>query len=579
MPPSHLRLAALALTSLFPCLAAAQADTGASLAELRQMSARFVRTPLVVDTSKLTGGDRKALVKLIEAARIVDELYLDQVWSGNAAEYERLRADHSPLGRARLHYFWVNKEPWSRLDGEKAFLPGVPRRKPLGAAFYPEDMTAADFETWVATLSPKEAEEAKGFYSVIRTGKDCAVPKCYQSVPYGVAYKDDLNRIGALLREAAKLTSNTSLRRFLTTRADAFLSNDYYESDVAWMDLDAPLDITIGPYETYTDEVFGYKAAFEAYVNIRDDRETAKLGFFGKRLQELEDHLPEDPQYRNAKLGALSPISVVNQVISTGDGAHDIATAAYNLPNDDRVVQEKGSKRVMLKNVQEAKFRQILVPIGERVLTAPARKYMNFDWFFTHILAHELMHGLGPHQISVDHRATNPRLELKSLYAPIEEAKADVTGLWALQYMLDHAAAMKLNEVVAVGPESERQLYSTYLASMFRILRFGPTEAHGRGMALQINFLLDHGALHTSAGGEFEIDYARIKDAFRDLDHALLTVEARGDAAGADQLLKSGAIRPEIQAALDRLKDLPTDIEPQLITAEAIAPRAMPVHQ
>jgi hypothetical protein len=405
------------------------------------------------------------------------------------------------------------------------------------------------------------------------------VPKCYQSVPYSVAYRDDLNRIGALLREAAKLTANTSLRRFLTTRADAFLSNDYYESDIAWMDLDAPLDITIGPYETYTDEVFGYKAAFEAYVNIRDDRETAKLGFFGKRLQELEDHLPEDPQYRNAKLGALSPISVVNQVISTGDGAHDIATAAYNLPNDDRVVQEKGSKRVMLKNVQEAKFRQILVPIGEQVLTAPARKYMSFDWFFTHILAHELMHGLGPHQISVDHRATNPRLELKSLFAPIEEAKADVTGLWALQYMLDHAAAMKLNEVVAVGPDSERQLYSTYLASMFRILRFGPTEAHGRGMALQINFLLEHGALHTTAGGEFEIDYARIKDAFRDLDHALLTVEARGDAAGADQLLKSGAIRPEVQAALDRLKDLPTDIEPQLITAEAIAPRAMPVHQ
>ena len=573
MPRSFVHLAVLALTGFLPGLVFAQADTGASLAELRRMSARFVRTPLVVDTSALTGGDRKALVKLIEAARIVDDLYLDQVWSGNAAEYERLRADHSPLGRARLHYFWVNKGPWSRLDGETAFVPGVPRRKPLGAAFYPEDMTAADFEAWVATLPPPEAEQAKGFYGVIRAGKECAAPKCYHSVPYSEAYQDKLDRIGALLRAAATLTGNASLRRFLTTRADAFRSNDYYESDIAWMDLDAPLDITIGPYETYTDEVFGYKAAFEAYVNIRDDQESAKLSFFGKQLQELENNLPEDPQFRNAKLGALSPISVVNQVISSGDGAHDVATAAYNLPNDERVVQEKGSKRVMLKNVQEAKFRQILVPIGERVLTAPARKYLNFEWFFTHILAHELMHGLGPHQITVDHRATNPRLELKSLYGPIEEAKADVTGLWALQYMLDHAAAMKLHEVIAVGPDSERQLYSTYVASMFRILRFGPTEAHGRGMALQINFLIDHGALHTSAGGDFEIDYARIKDAFRDLDHALLTVEAQGDVAGARELLQSGAIRPEIQAALDRLTDLPTDIEPELITAEAIAPR------
>ena len=253
MPPSLLRLAALSLASLLPGIVSAEADSSASLAELRQMSARFVRTPLVVDTRALTSGDRKALVKLIEAARIVDGLYLDQVWSGNAAEYDRLRADHSPLGRARLHYFWVNKGPWSRLDGEKAFLSGVPLRKPLGAAFYPEDMTAADFETWVATLPPPEAEQAKGFYSVIRTGKDCGAPKCYRSVPYSEAYQDELSRIGELLREAAKLTGNASLRRFLTTRADAFRSNDYYASDVAWMHMDAQVAIIIGPDETYSD--------------------------------------------------------------------------------------------------------------------------------------------------------------------------------------------------------------------------------------------------------------------------------------------------------------------------------------
>ena len=205
------------------------------------------------------------------------------------------------------------------------------------------------------------------------------------------------------------------------------------------MDLDAPLDITIGPYETYNDELFGYKAAFEAYVNLRDDEETAKLSAFTAHLQEIENNLPIDPQYRNPKLGAAAPIRVVDEILSAGDGAHGVQTAAYNLPNDDRVVQQKGSKRVMLKNVQEAKFRSVLLPIARRTLSKSAMVDVSFEPFFTHILAHELMHGLGPHQIKVQGRDTTPREELKELYSAIEEAKADVTGLFALQYMMDHA--------------------------------------------------------------------------------------------------------------------------------------------
>ena len=579
------RRAGMALAMLLPCLFWAQtsvgaeagggagsgAGSGASLAELRQMTGRFVPTPLVVEIQGLDAGDRQALIKLIQAARIMDRLYLQQLWSGNVAEYQRLRADHSELGRARRHYFWLNKGPWSSIDDQKAFLPGVPTRKPMGANFYPTDMSAADFAAWTNTLPPADAQQAKGFYSVIRARKDCGEPKCYQSVPYSEAYKDDLSHAAALLREAAALTPDASLRRFLHARADAFVTNDYYASDVAWMDLDAPLDVTIGPYETYTDEIFGYKAAFEAYVNIRDARETAKLQFFGQHLQELESNLPEEPQYRSPRLGALSPISVVNEVISAGDGAHGVMTAAYNLPNDDRVVQEKGSKRVMLKNVQQAKFKQILTPIAARVLTAQERQYVSFDWFFTHILAHELMHGLGPHQIKVEGRATNPRQELKGLYAPLEEAKADITGLWALQYMLDHAERLGLRQVIATGPNSERQLYSTYLASMFRSLRFGQTEAHGRGMAMQMNFFIERGAVHARPTGEFEIDYSRMKDTVRDLDRALLTVEAHGDFEGAAKLLQMATIRPEVKAALQRLSDLPTDIEPVFVTADQLA--------
>ena len=215
---------------------------------------------------------------------------------------------------------------------------------------------------------------------------------------------------------------------------------------MAWMDLDAPLDITIGPYETYNDELFGYKAAFEAYVNLRDDEETAKLSAFTAHLQDIENNLPIDPQYRNSKLGAAAPIRVVDEILSAGDGAHGVQTAAYNLPNDDRVVQQKGSKRVMLKNVQEAKFRSVLLPIARRTLTHDAMVDVSFEPFFTHILAHELMHGLGPHQIKVGDRDTTPREELKGLYGAIEECKADVTGLFALQYMMDHAKEMGLEQ-------------------------------------------------------------------------------------------------------------------------------------
>jgi len=274
------------------------------------MAARFARVPLRVDTSKLSAGDRAALVKLIDAGRVVNHIFLQQIWSGNLALYDKLRMDNSPLGKARLEYFWLNKGPWSDLDEHKAFLSGVPERKPQGADFYPENITREEFESWAKTLSPDARAQAEGFFTVIRRAPDGKL----QAVPYSEAYKKDLTACAQDLRDAAKLTDNATLKHFLETRAAAFLSNDYYASDVAWMDLDAPLDVTIGPYETYNDEVFGYKAAFEAYINIRDDAETAKLRFFGDHMQEVENNLPIDAKYRNPKIGALSPIRVVNEV-------------------------------------------------------------------------------------------------------------------------------------------------------------------------------------------------------------------------------------------------------------------------
>ncbi|HEU5453019.1 MAG TPA: hypothetical protein VFU76_13585, partial [Terriglobales bacterium] len=506
-------LAGIAALMLTTSLAAQDA------AQLQKMAARFAPTPLRVNTSRLSSGDSQALPKLIEAARILNHIYMQQLWSGDLALYERLKADKSALGQARLRYFWINKGPFDDLDEFKSFIPGAPSRKPLGGNFYPEDLTKEAFESWANNLPADQKADALGFFTVIRQDSK----RNLMAIPYSQEYRADLTKAADLLRQAAALTDNDSLKRFLTARADAFLSNNYRESDMAWMDLDAPLDITIGPYETYTDELFGYKAAFEAYVNLRDDAETNKISALSEHLQEIEDNLPEDPQYRNPKLGAAAPLRVVNEILASGDGAHGITTAAYNLPNDEEVVQQKGSKRVMLRNVQEAKFRKVLIPIATRMLQPKARPDLSFDMFFTHTVCHELMHGLGPHVITVNGEQTSPRQQLKELYSAWEEAKADATGLFALQYLMDHVKEMKLEGVLHSGSAAERQLYTTYLASSFRSMRFGTGDAHGRGMAMQFNYLVDKGAFVAQPDGTYAVDFSKIKSAVSDLTHDLLT--------------------------------------------------------
>jgi hypothetical protein len=530
------------------------------LVQLEKMIARFAPTELRADISKLSPGDRQALAKLIQASRVLDDIFLQQLWSGNQAMYAQLRRDTTALGKARLHYFWMEKGPWSSLDDGAAFLPGVPEKKLPGANFYPEDMTRVEFEAWVKTLPEAERKNAEGFFTVIRRDAN----RKLKTVPYSEEYKADLAKSARLLEEAAGLTGNATLKKFLLARAAAFYSNDYYESDLAWMDLDAPIDITIGPYETYNDEMFGYKAAFEVYVNLRDEAETAKLRFFGDHLQEVENNLPIDAKYRNPKLGSQAPIRVVNEVFAAGDGEHGVQTAAYNLPNDERVVTQKGSKRVMLKNVQEAKFHSTLEPIAKRVLSAAGQKDLSFDSFFTHILAHELSHGIGPHQIQVAVRNTSPRQELKELYSAIEEAKADVTGLFMLQHLYDR-------KLIEGGAGAERKLYTTFLASTFRSLRFGLKDAHGKGMAMQVNYLTDKGGFIARPDGRFEVDFNKIKAAVRDLDHDLLTVEATGDYAGAKRMLDTlGVVRPDMQKALASLSGIPVDIEPVFVTANQL---------
>jgi hypothetical protein len=523
-------------------------DATPDAAALQALQKQFAPVEIRVDLGGLSADDQKVLRKLVQTARVMDGLFLRQVWEGNPALLVSLASDRTPLGQARLRFFLNHKGPWDRQNHEIAFVPGVPP-KPPEAGFYPGGATRDEVDKWIAGLPEAQKAAAAGFFTTIRRAPDGKLVV----VPYSVEYQPELERAARLLDEAAALSKDASLAAYLKARAAAFRSNDYYPSDIAWMKLDSAIDPTLGPYETYEDGWFGYKAAFEAFITVRDAAETAKLEKFSHELQGLEDALPIDPKQRNAKLGALAPIRVVNQVYAAGDADRGVKTVAFNLPNDERVTKEYGSKRIMLKNIQEAKFRLIMVPIGKATLSAADQKNVDFDAFFTFVLMHELMHGLGPHDIVLAGQKTTARQALKETAGALEEAKADISGLWAMQRLVDKGTLPKT---------MEHTMYDTYLAGTFRTLRFGVAEAHGVGMAVQLNYLVDHGGVRVGKDGAFSIDGAKVKEAVAGLTHDIMTLQATGDYAGAKQMMeKLGVIRPEVQKVLDKLKKIPVDVE------------------
>ena len=522
------------------------------------MNRLYAPVEIGADIAGLPASERAALARIVDAARVMDAIFLEQVWPGNPTLLMALGDDRSPAGRARLDYFLVNKGPWSRLENDRPFVPGVPP-KPPGAAYYPPDASRDELAAWFDGLSGDARRAAIGFFTTIRRGPAGAL----RAVPYSVEYQGPLAVAAAHLRAAAELTGEPTLARYLRSRAAAFASNEYYESDVAWMQLDAAIEPTVGPYEVYEDGWFNYKAAFEAFVTIRDDAETAQLERFGAELQGLEDALPIDPAYRDPELGALAPIRVVNVVFTAGDANSGVQTAAFNLPNDERVIRDHGSKRVMLRNVQEAKFRHVLTPIAGVALPPAERADVSFDAFFTHILMHELMHGLGPQELTVDGRATTVRQALRETSSVVEEAKADISGLWALHRLIDQGV---------IDRSLERSIYTTFLASTFRSIRFGINAAHGRGVAIQLNTFLDAGAVTVDPDGRFAVDHSRIRGAVEGLTRRLMTIQAHGDYDEAVRVLETlGVVRPEVQRVLDRLGDVPVDIRPRYVTAETLA--------
>src|SRR4051794_32296666 len=431
--------------------------------------AKIVRIAMRPDTSFLTAEERDVVNDLIQAADLLDPIFLRQVSADNPRVREEIASLNRADGPLLLDWFDFNAGPWDTLADNRPFWGDRPM--PAGGGLYPVDLTREALDAYIAA-HPGEKEALTSPYTVVKRDGDKLV-----AVPYSVEYKQWLEPAAQKLEQAAAITTNPSLKKFLTLRAKAFRTDDYYESELAWMDLkDTPIEMVIGPYETYTDTLYGAKTAYEAYVVLRNPKESSALDIYKGHLREMEANLPEEEQYKNFKRGFASPISVGDQIHAGGDSNHGIQTVAFNLPNDERVREAKGAKKVILQNVLGAKYDRILQPMASLVLVPADAANVNKRYMYMETLFHELSHSLGPGSITVNGQKTTVDKALKDVGSGFEEAKADVMGAYNVEFMMDKG----------VLPAAEKpQIRAAYVAGLFRAMRFGDTDAHGRGAAMQ----------------------------------------------------------------------------------------------
>ncbi|MFO7524963.1 MAG: peptidase [Ignavibacteriaceae bacterium] len=523
---------------------------------LQEKIDKFVPVEIQYDESLLDVREKIVLEKLYQASIIIDELFLEQVYSKNTEIksdlLSKIEQETDPAKKTehelKLELFNIMFGPFDRLDHDKPFIGET--EKPLGANYYPKDMTKEEFENWIKN-NPDDEKSFTSEFTVIRRNEGGLT-----AIPYSEYYNDKLSEISKLIKEAAEYADNPSLKKYLNSRADAFLSNDYYQSDMDWMDLkDHNIEIVIGPYEVYEDGLFNYKAAFECFLTIKDPDETKKLEIFENYLNDIENNLPIPDEHKNFERGSESPIIVANEVFTAGDTKAGVQTLAFNLPNDERVRQAKGSKKVMLKNVHEAKFNKLLKPIAEMVLDESELQYVTFEAFFNHTLMHEMSHGVGPGYIIVDGRDTEVKKELKETYSTLEECKADILGMYNNMFMIEKGVYPK---------ETEKQVWVTFLAGAFRSMRFGINEAHGGGNAIIYNYLLEKGAYeYDDAAQKVKVNFEKIYPALTELATKVLMIQAEGDYAGAKELMAKYAVSsPSIETLRNKLAVLPVDIKP-----------------
>lgn len=495
---------------------------------------KYVSVKLTSDLSKLTENEIKMIPILITAASKMNALFWYEAYGDNAELLNSLSDEDTKK------YVLINYGPWDRLDGNKPFVDGV-GEKPAGANFYPKDMTKEEFEA-------ADIENKSSIYNFVRRDE---YGKLY-SIPYHKQFESEVQEVSKLLLEASELAEDSGLKTYLELRAKALLNDEYQASDLAWMDMKTnTLDIVIGPIETYEDQLFGNKAAHEGYVLIKDQEWSAKLARFASFLPELQKGLPVDEAYKQETPGTDSDLNAYDVVYYAGDCNSGSKTIAINLPNDEEVQLQKGTRRLQLKNAMQAKFDKILGPISEILIDESQRKHITFDAFFANTMFHEVAHGLGIKN-TINDKGT-VRTSLKEHSSALEEGKADVLGLYMVQQL--HAKGEIEGDM--------KDYMTTFMASIFRSIRFGASSAHGKANMIRFNFFKEKGAFSRSEDGTYKVNYDNMIAAMKDLSNLILTLQGNGDYEGVAALVENrGIISIELQSDLDRLSfaNIPVDV-------------------
>lgn len=514
--------------------------------------AMYADVDIAVDMSALTERERQLVAKLSEAGRLVDEIFWLQSSHDAIAVRDSLAGATDDAGKDFLKYVMINYGPYDRIFEGERFVGAGPERKPGGAGIYPADLTKEEFEAWVSA-HPDQKEALESQYTVVL--RDGAVLK---AVPYHQHYPQSAE-IAALLEEAAALADNPSLKKYLQLRAKAIQTDDYYESDMAWMDLkDNNIDVVIGPIENYEDALFNYKTAYECAVMVKDAEGTKELQMFKQHIDAFERALPIDEKYKRKSAGSGNVLEVVNIVYFGGDFQAGVKTIAASLPNDPRVTEKKGGKKQMYKNLMEAKFDKIVKPIAERVLESALLGFVDRKAFTSFVTLHEVSHTLGRPYVHGNEKLS-VRKAMKDRYSAIEECKADILGLYNNRLLLDEGV---------INHEDMKKSIVTYVAGLFRSLRFGVEEAHGQANLMQLNWFLEKGALKRNADGTYAIDFETFMDAVAALARAVLTIEITGDYDGAVAIIeKYGKMTPDIESVIKKLVDIPRDLNTRYTTA------------
>ncbi len=511
-----------------------QSTVESNTSEMKKNLSKYVTVKLTADVDKLTENERKMLPILIKAADKMNDFF----WYESYGDKDALLSSITDADTKK--FIEINYGPWDRLNGNKSFIEGIPD-KPLGANFYPQDMTKEEFE--------KSDFENKGsLYTFVRRDEN---GKLF-AIPYHKQFADEMKEVSDLLLEASKLAENAGLKKYLELRSNALLDDNYQPSDMAWMDMKTnTLDIVIGPIETYEDHIFGNKAAHEGYVLIKDQAWSAKLAKFSAYLPELQKGLPVDAKYKQEVPGTDSDLNAYDVVFYAGDCNSGSKTIAINLPNDEEVQLQKGTRRLQLKNAMRAKFDKILMPISDVLIDESQRKHITFDAFFANTMFHEVAHGLGIKN-TLDGKGT-VRNALKEHASALEEGKADILGLYMIQQLTDKGELT----------DDFKDNMVTFMAGIFRSVRFGASSAHGKANMIRFNFFKEKGAFTRSEDGTFKVNFEKMETAMKDLSSLILKLQGDGDYDGVAKLVaEKGIISDDLQADLDRLgaASIPVDV-------------------